>query len=101
MAKKVKKSAEVEHGAASVPSIYSNTFGIGHSDTEVAINFGLSTPSYFEPHNDEDVPVARIFLPWEAAENLLETLKEVIDEHKKPQKPKRKLRSKSGRGSAE
>jgi|GEM_PF-6122201 hypothetical protein len=101
MAKRTKKNVQIEHPEVLVPSIYSNIFGIGYSDTEVAINFGLSTPSYFEPHEDKDVPVARIFLSWEVAENLLNTLKAVIDEHKKPQKPKRKLRSKSGRGSAE
>lgn len=93
MAKKTKESLEVERPEISVPSIYSNTFGIGFSDTEVAINFGLSTPSYFEPHADEDVPVARIFLSWETAENLAETLKSTCDEHKKPEKPKRKARS--------
>ena len=94
MAKRIKKNVQIEHPEVSVPSIYSNTLGIGHSDTEVAINFGLSTLSYFEPHDDEDVPVARIFLSWEVAENLLETLKSVCDEHKKPQKPKRKAKSK-------
>jgi hypothetical protein len=98
MAKRTKKNVQIEQ--SEVPSMYSNTFGIGHSDTEVAINFGLSTPSYFEPHDDEDVPVARIFLSWEVAENLLETLKDVLDKHKKPPKPKRKTKSKSGRGSA-
>jgi hypothetical protein len=81
---------QIEHPEALMPSIYSNIFGIGHSDTEVAINFGLSTPSYFEPHENKDVPVARIFLSWEVAENLLNTLKEIIDEHKKPQKTKTK-----------
>ena len=49
----------------------------------VAINFGLSNPSYFEPHDDEDVPVARIFLPWEMAEELLKVLRKVISDHKK------------------
>jgi len=98
MAKRTKRNVQIEHPEMLVPSIYSNTFGIGHSDTEVAINFGLSTPTYFEPHNDEDVPVARIFLSWEAAENLLETLKDVLDKHKKP---KRRAKSKSGGGSAQ
>jgi len=94
MAKKTKKKLEFEHREVSVPSMYSNTFGIGYSDTEVAINFGLSTPTYFEPHDDEDVPVARIFLSWEVAENLVETLKSVCDQHKKPHKPRRKAKSK-------
>jgi len=94
MAKRTKKDTQIEHREVSVPSMYSNTFGIGHSDTEVAINFGLSTPSYFEPHDDEDVPVARIFLSWEVAENLLETLKDVLDKHRKPPKPKRKTKIK-------
>lgn len=101
MAKKTKKKLEFEHREVSVPSIYSNTFGIGHSDTEVAINFGLSTPTYFEPHDDEDVLVARIFLSWETAENLLKTLKSVCDEQKKPQKARRKAKSKGEGGSGE
>jgi hypothetical protein len=91
MAKKTEKKLEFEHREGSVPAIYSNTFGIGHSDTEVVINFGFSTPTYFEPHDDKDVPVARIALSWEVAENLFETLKEVLDDHKKP---KRKSKSK-------
>lgn len=94
MAKKTKKSLEFEYHKMPVPGIYSNALGIGYSDTEVVINFGLSTPSYFEPHNDEDVPVARIVLPWEAAEILSESLREVLDEHKKPRKSKRKTKSK-------
>ncbi|TET43155.1 MAG: DUF3467 domain-containing protein [Dehalococcoidia bacterium] len=99
MAKKTKKGLETEHREVSVPSIYSNTFGIGSTDTEVAINFGLSTPSYFKPHDDEDVPVARIFLSWEVAESLAETLRDVCEKHKKPQKPKRKSKTKGEGGS--
>jgi hypothetical protein len=100
MAKKTKKSLEIEHREVPVQAIYSNQFGVGYHDTEVSLDFGFITPSYFEPHHDVDTQVARIVLPWEIAESLLETLKEVIDEHKKPQKPKRRVRSKSGRGSA-
>ena len=94
MAKKTKRSLELEYHKMPVPGMYSNAVGIGYSETEVVINFGLSTPSYFEPHDDEDVPVARIVMPWEAAEILLEALKEVCEEHKKPQKPKRKTKNK-------
>ena len=94
MVKETKKKLEFEHHEVSVPSMYSNTFGIGYSDTEVAINFGLSTPTYFEPHDDEDVLVARIFLSWEVADNLLEHLKSVCDEHKRPVKTKTKAKSK-------
>jgi len=90
MAKKTKRALEVEHHKISVPGIYSNAIGIGYSDNEVVVNFGLATPSYFEPHDDENVPVARIVLPWETAEDLLQTLKDVCEEHKKPRKPKRK-----------
>lgn len=90
MAKKTEKKPEFEHREVSVPSIYSNTFGIGSSDTEVVINFGLSTPTYFKPHDDEDALVARVFLSWEIAESLYEILKEVLEDHQKTQKPKRK-----------
>lgn len=96
MAKKRKKSLGLEHNEVSVPTIYSNSVGIGYLGTEVVINFGFSTPSYFEPHDDEDVPVTRIVLSWEIAELLSESLKEVLDEHKKSQKPKRKAKSKAG-----
>ena len=94
MAKKTKKSLEVEHHEVPIQTAYANTLGIGYSDTEVIINFGLSTPNYFEPHDDEDIPVARIVLSWERAEDLLEALKEVIDEHKEPRKPKRTTKAK-------
>lgn len=99
MAKKTKKNTEIEHYRVPIKGIYSNTVGIGYTDTEVVMNFGLSTSSYFEPHDDEDFPVARIVLSWETIEDLLEALKNVYDEHKKPQKPKRKAKSKSGRDS--
>jgi hypothetical protein len=91
MAKKTEKKLEFEHREVSLPSIYSNTFGIGSSDAEVVINFGLSIPSYFEPHDEEDVPVAHIVLSWEVTETLFNILKEVLDDHKKPKrKPKSK-----------
>jgi len=94
MAKKAKKSSEFEHKQAPMLGVYSNTLGIGYSDTEVVLNFGLSTPSYFEPHEDEDIPVTRIVLSWESAEDLSKTLKGVIAEHKKSEKPKRTTKTK-------
>lgn len=99
MAKKTKKSLEVEHHEAPIQTIYSNAFGLGFSDTEVVINFGLSAPSYFEPHDDEDMPVARVLLSWEVAEGLLEVLKRACEEHKNPQKPERKAKRKGKGGS--
>jgi len=101
MARKTKKSVQTERHEVSVPTIYSNEVGIGYVDTEVVINFGFSTPSYFEPHDNEDIPVVRIVLSWEIAQVLMETLKDIIYEHKKPKKAKRKVKSKSGRGSGE
>ena len=97
--KREKENLGPHYNKAPVQTIYSNTFGVGFSDTEVAINFGLSTPSYFEPHDDEDVPVARIFLSWEVAESLAGTLRDVCEKHKKPQKPKRKSKTKGEGGS--
>ena len=94
MAKKSEKRSRLERHEVSVPTIYSNEVGVGYGDTEVVINFGFSTPSYFEPHDNEDVPITRIVLSWEMAEVLLETLKDIVNEHKKPQKTKRKARSK-------
>ncbi len=94
MAKKTKKSMQIERHEVPLQGVYSNEFGIGYSDTEVVINFGLNVHSYFEPHDDESFPVARVFLSWEVAEGLLETLKHVCDEHKKTLKPKRKAKSK-------
>ena len=96
MAKKTKKSSEFEHKQAPMLGVYSNTVGIGYSDTEVVLNFGLSTPSYLEPHEDEDIPVARIVLSWEGAKELLESLGGIAAEKsKKPQKRKQKAKSKS------
>ncbi len=92
MAKKTKKSSAFEHKQVSMLGVYSNTLGIGYSDTEVVLNFGLSTPSYIEPHEDEDIPVARIVLSWEVAKELLESLEGIVAEkHKKPQKRQQKL----------
>jgi hypothetical protein len=96
MAKKTKRNSQSDHQKMLVPQIYSNSIGIGYSDTEVVINFGFSTPSYLEPHNDEDIPAARIVLSWDVAEELSETVKEVVHAHKKPQKTERKGKSKAG-----
>ena len=94
MAKKTKKSEQIERHEVSMQGVYSNEVGIGYSDTDVVINFGFSTPSYFEPHDDEEFPVARVILSWETADVLLETLKRVCDEHKRPTKTKTKSRGK-------
>lgn len=94
MAKRPKKSVQSERHEVSVPVVYSNQFGVGCSDTEVVLDFGFSTPSYFEPHDEEEMQIARIVLPWEVAETLWETLKKVLDKHEKPVKPKRKAKSK-------
>jgi len=98
MTQKNKKSLPSEHEKISMPIIYSNTFGIGYFDTEVVLNFGFSTQSYFEPHDEEDVPVARVVLSWEIAESLLNSLKEILDEYKKAQKTERKAKDKAERG---
>ena len=96
MAKKTKKSLEFGyHKVPPVLGIYSNALGVAYSDTEVVINFGLSTLSYFEPHDNEDIPIARIVLSWEAAEALLETLKDVCEKHKGPPKTRAKAKSKT------
>ena len=95
MAKKDKKNLGLENREVPVETVYSNEFGIGYSDNEVVLNFSFSTPSYLEPHNDVEVPVARVILPWKATEVLMETLKDICDEHKKSAKPKRKTKVKS------
>lgn len=95
MAKRTKKSAQIERHEVSGPVVYSNQFGIGYSDTEVVIDFGFSTPSYFEPHDEEDIQVARIVLSWEVAAGVGETLKKVLDKHKKALELKRKPKVKA------
>lgn len=94
MVRRTKKSVQAERDEVSVATIYSNEVGIGYGDTEVVINFGFSTPSYFEPHDDKDVPVVRTVLSWEIAELLMESLKDVLDEHKKKLKTKAKVQKK-------
>ncbi len=93
MVKKTKKGVQIERREVPI-GVYSNALGVGYSDTEVVLNFGLSTLSYFEPHDDENVPVARIVLSWETAEGLLETLKDVCEKHKRPTKTKAKSKGK-------
>lgn len=101
MAKQGKKISKVDYDKATMQGFYSNTFGIGYTDTEVALNFGLSTPTYFEPHDDEEIPIARVFLSWAIAEGLLESLKDVVDKHKKSLKTKRMAKKESGGGMSE
>jgi hypothetical protein len=98
--KKTKKSLESDQHGVSVPTIYSNVVGIGYGDTDVVINFGFSTPSYFEPNDDEDTLVARIVLSWKIADNLSASLQDIISDHKKEQEPKRKAKRKSGGGKS-
>ncbi len=98
MAKKTKKSEQIERHEMPVQGVYSNEVGIGYSDTDVVINFGFSTPSYFEPHDDEEVPVARVILSWETADILLKALKRVCDEHKRPPKTRVKSKGEGKRG---
>lgn len=95
MANKIKKSLESKRHEVPIQGVYSNELGIGYSDTEVVINFGFSTPSYFEPHKNEEVPVTRVILSWEMAGVLLETLGGIFDKRKKTAKTKTKVKSKS------
>ena len=88
MVKKTKKSEQIERHEVPMQGVYSNEVGIGYSDTDVVINFGFSTPSYFEPHDEEEVPVARVILSWETADVLLKALKHVWDDHRRPTKTK-------------
>ena len=94
MAKKTKKGLESEHREVSTPSFYSNEMGVGVSEDTIVINFGLDAPSYFEPHDSESFPVARIVLPWSAAKGFLEILQKAISYYEKEEGPKRKRKSK-------
>lgn len=94
MAKKAKKSEQIERYEVPMQGVYSNEVGIGYSDTDVVINFGFATPSYFAPHDDEEIPVARVILSWEMADVLLEALKHVCDEYKRTTKTEAKSKGK-------
>ena len=96
MAKKTKKSLETKHNEVSVPAMYSNDIGIAFSDDEVILNFSISAPSHFEPHDVTETPVARIALLWDAAEGLMELLQRAVARHKEKPK-KRKAKSKAVR----
>lgn len=96
MASKTKKSMWFErYSIPATTAIYSNTLGVGSTDNEVVINFGFLTPSYFEPHDDEDIPVARIVLSWELARDLLDTLSPIVKNYEKKQNTKERKRTKS------
>ena len=90
-----KKGKEQEKGPQRVrqelpmqEAIFSNSFGVGGSDDGVFINFGVHAPSYFE--DDFRVfPVARVILPWHAAEGLLDLLQQVVSKYHKERKKQR------------
>jgi hypothetical protein len=98
VARKTKKELEFKENRGLIPPVYSNIVGMVAGKTLLLLDFGLVAPSYFEPYDMEDSQVARILLPWDAAENLLELLQDTISDHKKKQKPKREAKHKGERG---
>jgi hypothetical protein len=98
VARKTKKESEFKKNRGLIPPVYSNVVATVAGKTLLLLDFGLVAPSYFTPYDMEDSQVARILLPWESAENLLELLQDTISDHKKEQKPKRKAKHKSERG---
>jgi hypothetical protein len=97
MAKRKTKEPKIEEvEAAKLPlsALYSNVVGVlAHSDF-VLLDFGFAAPSYRKPYHIQDNHIARICLDWESSEYLLDSLKEMVADHKKEQESKRKHKSK-------
>jgi len=95
MVKKKKEEIEIEEIKAPIPPIsplLSNVVAVFSCLEVVMLDFGFVAPDYRKPYGIEDSQVARICLPWDSAENLLESLNDVISDYKKEQKSKRKSR---------
>lgn len=99
MAKKSKKSIEIEQNKTQVSPLLSNIFAVFSHEHIVMLDFGFNAPSYFEPNKMQDTQIARICLSWELAQKLSDVLQNTILEHKKERKTERKVKSKAKRGS--
>lgn len=95
MVKKKKEEVKIEEIKAPIPPIsplFSNVVAIfPHSDM-VMLDFGFVAPSYRKPYNFEDSQIARVCLPWDSAEILLDNLSDAISDYKKAQKSKRRTK---------
>lgn len=97
MVKKKKEEVKIEEIKAPIPPLsplFSNVVAIfPHSDI-VMLDFGFAAPSYREPYNIEDSQIARVCLPWNSAEALLDNLSDAISDYKKAQESKRRTKNK-------
>ena len=86
MARKKKEEIEIKEIKAPTPPVsplFSNfVWVISHPDI-VLLDFGFLAPSYTEPYGIEDMQIARICVSWDAAEQLLDELKEIVSKRKK------------------
>jgi hypothetical protein len=97
MARKSKKSIEIEQNKTQVLPLLSDIFAVFSEKNIVMIDFGFTAPSYFEPHKMQDTQIARICLSWELAQKLSDVLQNTILEHKEEQKVKSKAKRGSGK----
>jgi methylglyoxal synthase len=89
------KIKEIRAPISPVSPLFSNIAVVFSHEEVVMLDFGFISPSYAQPHNIEDSQLARICLPWDTAEFLSESLKDVISDHKKEQESRRRRRTKS------
>ncbi|MFC1871737.1 DUF3467 domain-containing protein, partial [Chloroflexota bacterium] len=97
--KKKDENMEIEEIKAQLaplsPIIANFTWVVGSREI-VMLDFGFLAPSYSKPYSLEGTQVARIFMSWEAIEQLSDRLNEALSEYKKENK---RRRTKSSRKS--
>lgn len=89
-----KKIIERKDRELQAPNIAVNEFKLGCTQSEVVINFALVAPSHLELNNLEYCPAVRIIMPWDTAEELLDTLGEAAKVVKSAKKSEAKAKTK-------
>lgn len=87
--KKKEEIEEIKAPASPVSPLFSNYIWVTYHPDIILLDFGFLAPSYTGPYNIEDTQVARICIPWDSAEQLLDRLQEMVSERKK--EPKKRL----------
>lgn len=86
---------EIQAPAKSISPQFCNITAIYTHEDFAIIDFGFLAPSYIQGSDYyEDTQIARICLPWDAIEDLYQTLASVVQSRGKKRKKKRPNSSK-------
>jgi len=75
------KIIEVSAPVIPLSPLFSNIVNIHSHPGIVMLDFAYISPGFSEPHSIEETQIARICIPWDAAELLLTLLNDTISEH--------------------